>query len=127
MKTKNKIKMGRVWIERKLDEDPDTSWLGKFTDEISDYAIVKQGEHAGKFCKDLGDEDELPGKGRDTGFSCLRSMCRTSRKIGSMLTVWRCPRPYMNTVALKRRTKRMPDGIGNGWRDWLTTLGVSLA
>ena len=28
---KTKIKIGRVWIERKIDNDPDTSWLGEYS------------------------------------------------------------------------------------------------
>lgn len=55
-----KPKILSVRIEHNLDEDPDTSWLGRFTNDATAEAIIRIGEHAGKFVSELGEDDDLP-------------------------------------------------------------------
>lgn len=54
-----------IRIETKADTDPDTSYLGKYTDESSSEAFICYGEHAGKQVKELGDGEELPERSRE--------------------------------------------------------------
>ncbi len=63
---KNQIQSVR--IETVIDSDPDASYLGKFTDNPSPNAIIRVGEHTGKFVRDLGENDELPTRGREYRF-----------------------------------------------------------
>jgi hypothetical protein len=42
-----------IKIKRMIDESPDTSWLGEFSDTPGDYAIVARGQHEGTFLDDL--------------------------------------------------------------------------
>ena len=44
---RSKVTIRRVWIERACDTDPDTSFLGEFTDDATDNAIVREGEYSG--------------------------------------------------------------------------------
>ena len=68
-KTKtSKPKILKVWVERIVDENPDTSTLGEFTDQVSDWAIVRDGEHSGEFVKNLPEDAELPERGREYRF-----------------------------------------------------------
>jgi hypothetical protein len=39
---KSKIKVLEVRVERVIDESPDTSWLGEFTDKASEWAIIRR-------------------------------------------------------------------------------------
>lgn len=48
-----------------MDEDPDTSWIGEYTNSPSPEAFIRVGEHAGKQVKELGEDDELPSRGRE--------------------------------------------------------------
>ena len=41
-----KNKINKVWIERLYDDNPDTSFLGEYTDKKSDWAICR---HCGEF------------------------------------------------------------------------------
>lgn len=73
MKTKLQIKSVRV--EQVIDESPDLSWLGEYKDSYSgirgEWAIVRQGQHAGEFVNDLCELDEsewLPDKNREYRF-----------------------------------------------------------
>jgi hypothetical protein len=52
----------RVYTETSVDAQPDTSWLGRFSDMAEAGCIIRIGEHAGRFLQDLGDDDELPNK-----------------------------------------------------------------
>jgi hypothetical protein len=61
--SKNKILSVR--IERVCDDCPDTSYFGKFSDDAEPGAIVRIGEHSGKFLSELSEDDELPEKGRE--------------------------------------------------------------
>jgi|ERR1041384_595836 hypothetical protein len=67
MSKKNKLQILSVRVEHKLDEDPDTSYLGKFTDDAMENAIVRVGDNRGKFVREIGD-GELPTKGREFRF-----------------------------------------------------------
>lgn len=40
--SKSKVKLGRVWIERKEDESPDLSWIGEYSNQAKDGAIDRQ-------------------------------------------------------------------------------------
>jgi hypothetical protein len=42
-----------VTVNRIADDDGDTSYLGKYSDEAGDFAIVNRGEHEGRFVEDL--------------------------------------------------------------------------
>lgn len=46
LKTKKQNTIERVWIERQVDDSPDTSFLGKYTDKAEDWAICR---HCGEF------------------------------------------------------------------------------
>lgn len=63
-----KAKIESVRIERVVDTNPDSSYLGKYTDKISDYAIVRIGEYYGKFVKDLPENAEIPPEERKFRF-----------------------------------------------------------
>jgi hypothetical protein len=63
---KNKILSVR--IEHRSDVYPDTSYLGKFTDEPTVNAVVRYGEHAGKTVGKLVPGDELPRRSREFRF-----------------------------------------------------------
>jgi hypothetical protein len=58
------IKVESVKIRWEIDENPDLSWIGEYTDTASDYAIIAVGEHEGKFVNELRDDDR-PVRGRD--------------------------------------------------------------
>ena len=60
---KNKIL--RIIIEHMPDTDPDTSWMGRYSNEPQEWALVRIGEHAGEFVKDLPDDEDLPHQGRE--------------------------------------------------------------
>lgn len=67
-----KPKILSVRIEHKLDDSPDTSHLGRYSDACSGmaeagYAIVANGGHAGEFVCDLPQGD-LPVRGRKYRF-----------------------------------------------------------
>ncbi len=59
---KNKIES--IVIEHLADHDYYADDLGTFIDDPTAWAIIRKGEHTGKFCQDLGENDELPAKGR---------------------------------------------------------------
>lgn len=64
-----KNKIIRVWTEHKQDDSPpDFSYLGKYSDDIQPYAIIRVGEHAGKFASDLPEDYEIPSRGREFRF-----------------------------------------------------------
>lgn len=63
---KNTIESIRV--ESVVDNDPDTSQLGRFTDDQSPEAFIRYGEHEGKQIKELREGDELPHKSRHYRF-----------------------------------------------------------
>ena len=62
------MKIESIRIEHKPDTDPDLSWIGEFTDNATDNAIIRHGEHAGKLVSELGEDDKLPGKSREYRF-----------------------------------------------------------
>lgn len=64
---KTKLKIESVRIEKVADTNPDTSWLGSFTDKAIPECFIRNGEHAGKLVKDVP-ADELPDKGREFRF-----------------------------------------------------------
>lgn len=68
MSMKTKLKIKKAWIETKLDESPDLSHLGEYTDTPQPDAIIRIGRHAGKFVSELGEDDELPSKCREFRF-----------------------------------------------------------
>ncbi len=61
--SKNRIESVR--IETVTDTDPDTSYIGHYTNHPSPEAIIRVGEHAGKQVKDLPDDYEHPSRGRE--------------------------------------------------------------
>lgn len=66
-----KKKILSVRIEHKSDESPDTSYLGKYSDQITGvnpYAIIRVGEYAGKFVMDLTEDEQLPDRCRKYRF-----------------------------------------------------------
>lgn len=54
-----------VAIRQEPDDSPDTSWLGKYTDEASDWAIDRQ---FGEYISELPEGHELPSRGREYRF-----------------------------------------------------------
>lgn len=62
---KTKLKIESVRIEHKCDESPDTSYLGEYSDTPSDFAIIRRGEQAGEFVRDV---ETMPAKGREYRF-----------------------------------------------------------
>lgn len=46
-----------VKIKRMIDDSPDTSWLGEYSDDPGPYAIVARGEHEGTPVDDLPCEE----------------------------------------------------------------------
>lgn len=63
-----KAKIERIWFEVVTDTDADTSWIGKYTNDANPEAFIRYGEHSGKQVKELGEDDELPNKGREYRF-----------------------------------------------------------
>lgn len=57
-------KIMNVTVKQLYDEDPDTSYLGNYTDRPEPWAIICQGEHEGKFVCELRAKDKLPRPGR---------------------------------------------------------------
>jgi hypothetical protein len=49
MSKKNRPCILTVTIKRMIDEYPDTSWLGEYSDDPKDYAIIARGESEGEF------------------------------------------------------------------------------
>lgn len=63
-----KLKILKVWLEHKHDEDPDTSYLGKYSSNWEKGAIVRIGEHAGKFYEELPEDYRLSNDRREHTF-----------------------------------------------------------
>lgn len=61
-------KVWNITIKQTVDESPDLSTLGQFTDTADEWAIVREGEHAGEYVANLPDEAELPQRGREYRF-----------------------------------------------------------
>ena len=53
MTTRESKRIDSVTIKRIADHDADTSWLGEYSDDAGDFAIVNRGEYAGEFESDL--------------------------------------------------------------------------
>ena len=68
MSKKNKLQIVSVRIEHKADESPDLSFLGELTDSPESGAIIRIGEHAGKFVSELSEDDCLPERCREYRF-----------------------------------------------------------
>ena len=60
-----KLKILSVQIEHDTDDCPDFSTLGEYTDKQEPWYLIAVGEHKGKFIAELGEDDELPEKGRN--------------------------------------------------------------
>lgn len=54
-----------IVIEHKFDESPDTSYLGKYTDEAADWNICRC---CGEYLKLCDKEHEIPSRGREFRF-----------------------------------------------------------
>src|SRR5581483_1013141 len=56
-----------VIVEKELDECPDTSYIGEYTDKLEDGVIVRVGENPGEFYEDLTDEEKesIPAHSRE--------------------------------------------------------------
>lgn len=67
MKKVTKLKILKVWTETVVDSDGDFSYLGMFTDKVEPYNYIREGDHAGKFIFEIGDE-ALPTKCREKRF-----------------------------------------------------------
>ena len=63
-----KVKVEKITIVHAADTNPDLSYLGEFTDKPQDNAMIREGEHAGKFIHDLKDGEEYPSRGRNCRF-----------------------------------------------------------
>jgi hypothetical protein len=60
-------KINKITIKHIYDESPDTSFFGKYTDEVNDWYIDReQGEYIAILQKD--EDYELPSKGREYRF-----------------------------------------------------------
>ena len=55
----------RIDIVKTLDNIPDTSWLGEYTDEEKDGVIVRKYD---KFIDELDEDEEIPERGRKYRF-----------------------------------------------------------
>lgn len=53
MNTRDSKRILSVTIKREVDTDPDTSFMGEFSDDPNEYAIVHVGEHSGTFVDQL--------------------------------------------------------------------------
>ncbi len=60
-----KARIDSVKIDWQSDDNSDLSDIGEYSDEHSDYSIIRIGEHAGKFVCDLDEEDSLPARSRE--------------------------------------------------------------
>lgn len=50
-------------VYQHYDQDPDTSWIGQYTDDVTeDWAILRA---TGQYIKDLPDDFEMPERGRE--------------------------------------------------------------
>jgi hypothetical protein len=58
----------KVWIDFPVDESPDFSDLGEFSDKPEAWAIVREGPYRGQFVADLPEDAELPEPGRESRF-----------------------------------------------------------
>ena len=65
---KSKLQITKVRLEHVVDNDADLSWIGEYTDEARPDAIIREGEHAGGFVRDLPEDCELPSRGREYRF-----------------------------------------------------------
>jgi hypothetical protein len=56
-----------VKVYTELDENPDTSYLGEYTDKLEDGVIVREGDKPGEFYEDLTEEEieNIPRRGRE--------------------------------------------------------------
>jgi hypothetical protein len=62
-----------VTVKQEIDDSPDTSWLGEYSDTPGDYAIVARGEHEGEFLSDLPCEcDHSPDDHNNNG-QCMEN------------------------------------------------------
>lgn len=59
------IKIFSVKIVHKVDENPDTSFLGEYTDRPDEWVIVRK---SGEYLAELGEDYELPPPGREFRF-----------------------------------------------------------
>lgn len=57
MKQTSSKRILSVKVKRVIDDSPDTSWLGEFSDDPKDFAIVATGEYEGTFVDDLPCEE----------------------------------------------------------------------
>jgi hypothetical protein len=57
-------KIDKIKIVHTMDDDPDLSWLGEYTEKLTDGVIVR---HFGKFYQDLTEEEieEIPGRSNE--------------------------------------------------------------
>lgn len=60
-----RIRIEDVKIRLEYDENPDTSWLGEYTDEMSDWAISRKYD---AYVIDLPSDTEIPERGRSCRF-----------------------------------------------------------
>lgn len=51
-----------IKIRRRVDQSPDTSWIGKYTDDLKPGVIVRK---HGEFYEKLGEDAEIPERGRE--------------------------------------------------------------
>lgn len=59
---KKKIKIEKITIVHAIDDNPDTSFLGEYTDDLQEGVIVRQHD---EFFEKLPEEDRYPDKGRN--------------------------------------------------------------
>ncbi len=55
-------RIGKVTVKTMLDEDPDTSWLGEYTDDLEPGVIVRE---AREYYEKLPEDYESPLRGRE--------------------------------------------------------------
>jgi hypothetical protein len=59
---KKKNRILKVWTETRLDENPDTSWIGEYTDELEPCVILRA---RGEFYEHLPEDADWPSRGRE--------------------------------------------------------------
>jgi len=57
-----------IEVQKIVDESPYFSTIGEYTDKADDWAIVREGEHAGEYIANLPEDAELPERGREYRF-----------------------------------------------------------
>jgi len=128
MNTRDSKRIDTVTIKRIADYDADTSYLGEYSDDAGDFAIVNRGEYEGEFESDLpcecGDSKEQH-KEIESGYApCSECDCEDFDQVGvergrtfryfNSGSVDKSNTDEENRTYAMQDYKRMTD-YGNGW------------